>query len=161
MSTVNSEHKFHPGRSGNPSGRPRGSRSKNTQLIERLVTGHMQDVKKIMDVVVAKALEGESWAVRELLARLWPVPRSRTVAFDLREIRSQHDVVDANNDILAAVAAGRLSADEASALADIVSAQSRALAGAELLDLAAKGKDPLAKQLMRPQVEEADDDDDE
>jgi hypothetical protein len=119
----------------------------------------LQDVKKIMEVVVAKALEGESWAVRELLARLWPVPRSRTVAFDLREIRSQHDVVDANNDILAAVAAGRLSADEASALADIVPAQSRALAGAELLDLAAKGKDPLAKQLMRPQVEEADDDD--
>jgi hypothetical protein len=159
MSTVNSEHKFQPGRSGNPSGRPRGSRSKSTQLVEKLVTGHLQDVKKIMEVVVAKALEGESWAVRELLARLWPVPRSRTVAFDLREIRSQHDVVDANNDILAAVAAGRLSADEASALADIVSAQSRALAGAELLDLAAKGKDPLAKQLMRPQVEEADDDD--
>ena len=91
MSTVNSEHKFQPGRSGNPAGRPRGSKSKATQLVERLVAGHMQDVKDILAVTVEKARQGESWAVREILARLWPVPRSRTVAFDLPEIRDQHD----------------------------------------------------------------------
>jgi hypothetical protein len=65
-------------------------------------------------------------------------------------------VVDANNDILAAVAAGRLSADEASALADIVAMQSKALASAELLDLAAEGKKPFDGSL---DADEADDDD--
>jgi hypothetical protein len=143
MDTVKSEHKFQPGRSGNPKGRPRGARSKSTQLVEKLIAGHVQDVKDIIKVTVEQAKAGESWAVREILSRLWPVPRSRTVAFDLREIRNQHDVVDANNDILAAVAAGRLSADEASALADIIAAQSKALASAELLDLAADGEEPL------------------
>jgi len=143
MITVNSEHKFQPGRSGNPAGRPRGSKSKATQLVERLVAGHMQDVKDILAVTVEKARQGESWAVREILARLWPVPRSRTVAFDLPEIRDQHDCVKANSAILTAVASGRLTADEAKLLSDIVSAQSRALASAELLDLAAAGKKPF------------------
>jgi Family of unknown function (DUF5681) len=79
--TVNSEHKFQPGRSGNPKGRPRGSKSKSTQLVERLITGHVADVKEILAVVVEQAKSGESWACREILARLWPVPRSRTVTF--------------------------------------------------------------------------------
>jgi hypothetical protein len=143
MSTVNSEHKFQPGRSGNPSGRPRGSKSKSMQLVERLITGNVADVREIMAVVVEQAKAGESWACREILARLWPVPRSRTVTFDLPEIRDQHDCVRANSAILTAVASGRLAADEAKLLSDIVSAQSRALASAELLDLAAKGKRPF------------------
>jgi len=100
MTVVDSRHKFQPGRSGNPAGRPRGSKSKSTQLVERLITGHVGDVKEILAVVVEQAKAGESWACREILARLWPVPRSRMVAFDLPEIRSQHDVVAANNDLL-------------------------------------------------------------
>jgi hypothetical protein len=143
MSTVKSEHKFQPGRSGNPSGRPRGSKSKSMQLVEKLVTGHMQDVKEILAVTVEQAKKGEAWAVREILSRLWPVPRNRLTSFELPENRDQHDIVRVNNAILNAVASGRLDTDQASALADIVAAQSRALASAELLDLAAKGKKPF------------------
>jgi hypothetical protein len=144
MSTVDSRHKFQPRRSGNPAGRPRGAKSKSTQLVERLVTGHLQDVKDILAVTVEQAKAGESWAVREILARLWPVPKDRTTTFDIiKEIRDQHDVVKALNDLLQAVAAGRLTADQAKSLADIVAAQSKALASAELLDLAAEGRKPF------------------
>jgi hypothetical protein len=45
---------------------------------------------------------------------------------ELREIRSQHDVVD--NDLLQAAAAGRLSPEQAGLLAQVVAAHSKALA---------------------------------
>jgi hypothetical protein len=85
--TDKSDHKFPKGVSGNPTGRPRGAKSKSTQLIERLVSGPIQDVKDILAVTVAEAKKGESWAVREILARLWPIPRDRATVFELREIR--------------------------------------------------------------------------
>lgn len=146
--SVESSHKFPKGRSGNPAGRPRGSKSKSTQLIEKLVNNHIADVRDILAVTVEQAKAGESWAVREILARLWPVPRDRTTVFELREIRSQADVVAANNDLLQAAASGRLSPEQAGLLAQVVAAQSKALANAELLDLAAAGKQPSHKSLL-------------
>ena len=52
---------------GNP-GKPRGTKSKNTQLVERLVTSNPADVKAIIDVVVAEAKNGEAWAAVDTLA---------------------------------------------------------------------------------------------
>jgi hypothetical protein len=146
--SVESSHKFQPGRSGNPKGRPRGAKGKGTQLIEKLVSGHLQDVKDILAVTVEQAKQGEAWAVREILARLWPIPRDRATVFELREIRSQHDVVAANNDLLQAAAIGRLSPEQAGLLAQVVAQQGKALAAAELLDLAAEGKEPSHKSLL-------------
>jgi Family of unknown function (DUF5681) len=43
---VESNHKFQPGISGNPKGRPRGSKSKSTQLVVRLIRGNVADVNR-------------------------------------------------------------------------------------------------------------------
>jgi Family of unknown function (DUF5681) len=56
--SVESGHKFQPGRSGNPAGRPRGSKSKSTQLVERLVAGNVQDVKEIEKSLLRQRLVG-------------------------------------------------------------------------------------------------------
>ncbi len=57
MDTDNSkpDHLWKRGVSGNPKGKPRGTKSKSTQLVERLVTGN----KAIIDVTVREAKAGE------------------------------------------------------------------------------------------------------
>ena len=57
MDTDNSkpDHLWKRGVSGNPKGKPRGTKSKSTQLVERLVTGN----KAILDVTVREAKAGE------------------------------------------------------------------------------------------------------
>jgi len=118
--TVNSEHKFQPGHSGNPKGRPRGSKSKSTQLVERLITGNVADVKEIIDVVVREAKAGEPWAVTELLKRMWVVPRSRLVKFPLPPLGSVADVTAAIGAVLEGVANGLLTIEEGAMLADLL-----------------------------------------
>jgi hypothetical protein len=112
---------FQPGRSGNPSGKPRGTKSKSTQLIERLVTGNPADVKQIIDVVVRAAKAGEPWAAQEILKRIWPVPRSRLVKFPFPELATIEDVRRAMDAVTSAVSNGILTIEEAAGLADIIS----------------------------------------
>jgi len=104
---------------GNP-GKPRGTKSKNTQLVERLVTSNLADVKQIIDVVVAEAKAGEAWAAVEILKRIWPVPRGRLLKFPLPPLESVSDVSAAIGAVTQACANGLLTVDEAAALADIL-----------------------------------------
>jgi hypothetical protein len=113
-------HGFQPGKSGNPAGKPRGTKSRNTQLVERLVTGNPADVKAIIDVTVREAKAGEPWAAQEILKRIWPVPRGRLLKFPLPPLETVSDVSAAIGAVTQACANGLLTVDEASALADIL-----------------------------------------
>jgi hypothetical protein len=60
---------FERGRSGNPSGRPKGHRNKATMAIEELLDGEAEGLaRKVID----KALEGDMAALRLCLERLLP-----------------------------------------------------------------------------------------
>ena len=60
--------KFIKGQSGNPAGRPAGSKNKNAQFRELLE----DDLPALASVLRAKALEGDMNAMRLLLERLVP-----------------------------------------------------------------------------------------
>jgi hypothetical protein len=63
-------HRFKPGRSGNPSGRPRNSTS---QLMRDLLeAGDQKYAKQIVKALVEKACQGNLAAIRELLNRSEP-----------------------------------------------------------------------------------------
>lgn len=101
--------KFQPGKSGNPVGKPKGSRNKTTLAIEVLLEGEAEALtRKAIDL----ALAGDGPALRMCLDRLAPPRKDAPVTFDLPPIKSVADAVEASSTLLAAVAGGDVTPDE-------------------------------------------------
>src|SRR3954464_4467798 len=79
---------FQVGQSGNPKGRPKGSRNKTTLLVEALLEG---EADTIVRKLIEKAKDGDSTALRLCLNRLLPPRRDRPIVFDLAEIKNPED----------------------------------------------------------------------
>jgi len=98
--------KFQP---GNP-GKPRGARHRTTLAIEALLEGqHAALTQKAID----KALEGDTVALRLCLDRLAPPRKDAPIVFELPPISSAADIVASSSSLLASVAAGEVTPDEA------------------------------------------------
>ena len=96
---------FVSGESGNPAGRPHGSRNKATLAAEALLDGEAEALtRKAVDL----ALAGDTTALRICLDRLLPCRRSRPVCFTMPAMGKAGDAVTTMNAITAAVAAGDL-----------------------------------------------------
>lgn len=67
---------FQKGQSGNPSGKPPGTRHKTTMLAEKRM---QDDAKDIVKVVLEAAKGGDMTAARLILERIAPVRRGRPV----------------------------------------------------------------------------------
>ena len=116
---------FEPGKSGNPKGRPKGSRNQATLLAEELLEG---EVEAIVRKLVNTALEGDTTALRLCLERLVAPKRERRVAFELpHKIESAADAASASAAVLAECAAGNLSPGEASEIMALISSHVRVL----------------------------------
>src|SRR5215831_10001939 len=122
---------FKAGRSGNPEGRPRGSRNKATMAVEALLDG---EANAIARKAVEKALEGDMAALRLCLERLLPPRRDPPIAFDL-PIISVSDALNASSEVLTACAAGTLSPGEAAEVMGLISTHVRML---EMTDIEAR-----------------------
>ena len=120
---------FEPGRSGNASGRPAGSRNKAALALEQLLDGQAH---AITTKCIAMALDGDSMAMRLIMERVAPVRRGRPVRFNLPELNGPADLVRAIGGILQATAAGDLSPDEAATVAGVLETKRRAM---ETVDL--------------------------
>jgi len=121
---------FEPGKSGNPNGRPKGSRNQATLLAESLLEG---EAEAIMRKLIDRALEGDTTALRLCLERVLAPKRERRVAFELPgKIETTADAVSASSAVLAECAAGNLSPSEASEILGLISSHVRVLAVAEL-----------------------------
>src|SRR5215475_13308111 len=96
---------FKPDQSGNPNGRPAGSRNRATLAIEALLEGEGEALtRKAIDL--AKA--GDMQALRLCMDRLAPPRKDAPVAFNLPEMKTVADAVTAMSTIIKAVAAGDL-----------------------------------------------------
>lgn len=98
-----------PFEAGNP-GRPRGARHRVTLAIEALLEGQHE---ALTQKAVEKALEGDTVALRLCLDRIAPPRRDATITIALPEVKSAEDAVIASAVVLAAVAAGEVTPDEA------------------------------------------------
>ena len=124
--------RFKPGQSGNPRGRPQGSRHKTTLAIDALLEG---DAEKLTRKAVAMALAGDTVALRLCLDRLAPVRKDRPVTFALPTINTTADLPRASAALLEAVASGELTPSEAAELGKLVEAHVKAI---ELTDVQAR-----------------------
>jgi hypothetical protein len=120
---------FAPGVSGNPSGRPRGSRNKATLAAEAVLEGEAEILaRKLID----KAKEGDISALRFALERICPPQRERLVTVEIPEIKSAQDASKAAAAVVAACAAGDISTGEAADFMGLVASYVRLLEVGEI-----------------------------
>jgi hypothetical protein len=113
---------FEPGQSGNPKGRPKGSRNKATLAMEALLDG---EAETIIRKLIEKAKEGDARALQQCLDRLLPARRNRPVEFELPPIDTAADALQASSAVLAACADGLLSPPEAQEVMTLIATHVR------------------------------------
>jgi hypothetical protein len=115
---------FQKGESGNPAGRPRGSRNRATLLMESLLA---DDAEAIGRKAIEMAKQGDMAAIRLCMDRLSPPRKGEPVAFELPPLDKPADSVAAAATIVAAVAAGELTPSEGADLAKVIDVYVRAI----------------------------------
>jgi hypothetical protein len=118
---------FERGHSGNPNGRPKGSRNRITVALEELIEAQGE---ALVEKAIKYALQGDSPMLRLLLNRLVPRRRDRTVEFAIPEIKSAADAHSASSAIIAACSRGELSPSEASDVMSLISIHVNAIKAA-------------------------------
>ena len=120
---------FQKGQSGNPSGRPKGSRHKTTLAVEALLEGESEAITR-KAIEAAKA--GDMVAIKLVLDRLCPPRKTRSIAIDLPPIADAAGVSLAQEEVLKAVCTGELDLDQAQALSGLLDVRRQFLETAEL-----------------------------
>ncbi len=106
---------YKPGQSGNPAGKPKGTKNRKTLLREELE----KDGSALAAALKAKALEGDPTCLGLWLARLEPVmrPRAEPVEFALDTAAPPAKQIA---QVIEAVAAGDLTVDEGQQIANML-----------------------------------------
>ena len=117
-------HAWKPGQSGNPKGKPHGTRNKATQMVLGLMEGSAEE---ITHAVLTAARAGDLSAAKMVLERLAPPMRERPINIELPATASAQGCSEAQDAILQAVGAGDLLPGEGVALAGIVENRRRAI----------------------------------
>ncbi|MDE2165123.1 MAG: hypothetical protein KGJ66_02140 [Alphaproteobacteria bacterium] len=101
--------RFKSGKSGNPAGRPRGSRNRATMAAELLLDGEAELLtRKAIDL----ARKGDPVALKLCIERILPRRRERPVTIDLPPVNSAAELAGATTEVLDAIAAGALTPSE-------------------------------------------------
>jgi len=116
--------KFQPGTSGNPNGRPSGSRSKVLVALDALGEEAAVDILK---ATIEKAKAGDAVSAKVLFDRVWPPRKGSFIKFDLPEVKAAEDITKAIAGINAQVAEGTLTLEEGTLAVGLVEAHRRAI----------------------------------
>jgi hypothetical protein len=127
--TSNNARRWKPGESGNPSGRPSGSRNRATLAIEALLDGEAEQITR---KAIELALAGDGPALRLCMERIAPPRKDRPIAFALPKLEAPADAVTAASALVAAVGSGELTPSEAGELQKLIDGYTRAV---ELTDI--------------------------
>jgi hypothetical protein len=114
---------YEKGHPGGP-GRPRGSRNKGHAEIDAIAH---QSLEQAVKEIGRRAADGETDAARLLFARVWPRAEGRTIGIDLPPLEKPADLVTAYSALLAAIAAGEISPEQALRLGKVMEGQRLAL----------------------------------
>lgn len=121
---------FKPGQSGNPAGRPPGSRNRATVFAQELME---KDIEAIVRKVVDAAVSGNLPAAKLVIERLVPPMRERPISVALPEdVSTAAGVNEAAAAVLRAACSGDLLPGEAQTLAAILETRRRTIETDEL-----------------------------
>lgn len=122
--TETTDTRFQPGQSGNPGGRPKGSRTKTFVALDTLGEGVAEDIVKAL---AEKAKAGDVMAGRAILERVWPARKGRNIEFDLPPMDKAEDLPKAIASIAQQVADGDITPDEGALIVGLLETQRRAI----------------------------------
>ncbi len=137
MPTITNERKkrktragqFPKGSSGNPAGRPPGSRNRSTLLMEELLEGEGEQlVRKAIELDTA----GDILALRLCLERLLPPRKDRTIQLNLPLIATLPQISSAMSTVVQAIGEGIITPTEGESLVNIFTMQTKMLETADL-----------------------------
>jgi len=120
--------RFPKGTSGNPAGRPRGSRNKATILMEQLIEQHGAD---LLRKEFALAKKGDRYARRFCLTQLYPAGKERPVELDLPSVAKLEGLVEALSRVVEAMAAGQISPSAAAQYTTLLKLQHEVMTHAD------------------------------
>ncbi|SHN66521.1 DUF5681 domain-containing protein [Bradyrhizobium erythrophlei] len=121
--------RFAKGQSGNPAGRPQGSRNATTLALESLLDGQARALtQKAIDL----ALAGDLTALRICLDRILPPRKDRPVTFNFPVITRISEAANTMSAVLTAVAAGEITPAEAAEISKLVDTYVKAVEATDL-----------------------------
>ena len=120
----NKDHLWKKGQSGNPAGKPPGSRHKVTLAVERLLDGEGEELTR---KAIELAKEGDLTALRLCLERICPPRKSRPIAIDLPDVKTCEGVSQAQSIVVQAVGEGELTPDEGQVLSNILESRRKSI----------------------------------
>lgn len=123
---------FPKGVSGNPKGRPSGSRHGASLALDALAAGEAND---ILDAMVERAKGGDVSAATLILSRAWPQRKGRPTPLNLPPVKTAADLTAATSAVIEAMANGTLTPEEAQQVSAVLTVHRTAL---ETLDLEAR-----------------------
>ena len=110
---------FAPGNRGGP-GRPRSTVSRGAVALDEMGA---DSGKKLVQVLLDRALEGDMRAADLLLSRIWPTRRGRPVEIVAMPVKTVPDTVTAATDVANAVMRGEITPHEGQALSRVFDTQ--------------------------------------
>lgn len=121
--------KFEKGKSGNPTGKPKGTRHRATQAAEVLLDG---EAERLTRKAIELALDGDTTALKLTLDRIIPPRKDRTVRLELPEIARVSDLPTVTGYLAQAVSNGHITPLEAGELSKLILAHISAIAATDL-----------------------------
>ena len=121
--------RFQKGRSGNPDGRPKGSRNKTTLIAQSLLEG---EAEALVRKVVQLALEGDLTCLRICLERLVPLKKDAPIDFRFPQIAAIADMPKLFAAVTAKLDQGEITPSETKTLIDLAEGIRKSLEVVEL-----------------------------
>ena len=134
--------RFLNGVSGNPHGRPKGSRNKITLAAEVLLD---QEAEKLTRLAIDKALGGDTVCLRLCLDRILPPKRERALHLQLPTLVHAQDGLAALQQVITQVTDGTMNPDEGNKVSAMIQTWLKTL---ETLEFAQR-LDALEEQLAK------------
>ena len=121
--------RFSKGASGNPKGRPLGSRNKTTLFMESLL---QEEAEAITRKLIEKAKAGDPLALKLCLERLLPAQKDRPIDLPLGRADTVPAIRSAISAVVQAIGDGSITPTAGETVAQVLHLQSEVLASAEL-----------------------------
>ena len=128
MSRINAKPRGKAFAPGNP-GKPHGARHRVTRAVEVMLEGEHQ---KLTRIAIDKALDGDTAALRLCLDRIAPPRRDVPISIDLPPVRSAAEAAEASASVLASVAKGEVTPDEAGRIMALLECHKSIMAAGDL-----------------------------
>ena len=109
--------------------RERGARHRVTRAVEALMEGEHE---KLTRIAIDKALDGDTSALRLCLDRIAPPRRDVPISIHLPPVRSAAEAAEASASVLASVANGEVTPDEAGRIMALLASHKSIVAAGDL-----------------------------